>query len=97
MWGLLGGLLGAITFLSQPLLFLLRCIGIGYFIISNDEEQMTKSIRYLEKTTMASTLVYRYGKTLPSGTFISFRAIGYYILGDKYSGDSGKIHIIKTQ
>ena len=96
MWGLLGGLLGAITFLSQPLLFLLRCIGLGYFIISNDEEQMTKIIRYLEKTTMASTLVYRYGKTLPSGTFISFRAIGYYILADKYSMDSGQIHIITT-
>jgi len=97
MWGLLGGLLGAITFLSQPLLFLLRCIGLGYFIISNDEEQMTKIIRYLEKTTVASTFAYRYGKTLPTGSFIGFKAVGYYILGEKYSGEYGQIHIITTQ
>ena len=89
--------LWAITFLTEPLLILLRCFGLGYFIIRNDEEKVRKIFKFLEKTTISSGLAFHHGKISPTGTFLGMNCIGYYMIGDRNDGISGQIHIITTR
>ncbi len=62
---------------SLPFLFL-RCIGIGYFIIKNDDKKVTEIIKNLEKHTKSTITLYEYGKKKPTGLFIGWKYIGMY-------------------
>jgi hypothetical protein len=75
----------------------IRCLGLGYFIIRNDEEKVRKIFKILEKTTISSSMAFHHGKLSPSGTFIGINCIGYYMIGDLQHGLSGQIHIITTR
>jgi len=97
MLSLLSTGLWAITFLGEPLLMFIRCLGLGYFIIRNDEEKVRKIFKILEKTTISSSMAFHHGKLSPSGTFIGINCIGYYMIGDLQHGLSGQIHIITTR
>lgn len=89
--------LWTVTFLGQPLLILLRCLGLGYFIIRNDEEKVRKIFKILEKITISSSMAFHHGKLSPSGSFLGRNCIGYYMIGDRNDGLSGQIHIITTR
>jgi len=97
MLSLLSTGLWAITFLGEPLLMFIRCLGLGYFIIRNDEEKVRKIFKLLEKSTTSSSMSFHHGKLSPSGTFIGINCIGYYIIGDRNDGLSGQIHMITTR
>lgn len=97
MLSIFSSALWAVTFLTQPLLILLRFFGLGYFIIRNDEEKVRKIFKFLEKTTISSGIAFQYGKISPSGTFIGMNCLGYYIIGDRNDGLHGQIHIITSR
>ena len=86
-------LLWAITFLGEPLFILLRFVGLGYYIIQNDEEKVRNAFKILGATTLSSATSYQYGKVTPSGVFIGLNCIGYYTAGSKFENAS-KINII---
>ena len=99
MWSLVSGLLLSITFLIEPILFLLHFARIGYFSIRNDEDKIKKVFRYLEKNTISTRYTFQYGKIYPCGTFIGWNCCGYYTIGDPSDGlsSSASIHIITTR
>lgn len=97
MLTVLSTLLWTLTFLGEPLLLLIRCLGLGYFIIRNDEEKVRKIFKILEKSTISSGMAFHHGKVSPSGTFVGFNCIGYYMIGDRNDGLSGQIHIITSR
>lgn len=99
MWSLVSGLLLSITFLIEPILFLLHFAKIGYFSIRNDEDKIKKVFRYLEKNTISTRYTFQYGKIYPCGTFIGWNCCGYYTIGDPSDGlsSSASIHIITTR
>jgi len=92
----MSSLLWAITFLGEPLFILLRFVGLGYYIIQNDEEKVRKAFKHLEGTTISSSMSYQYGKLLPSGIFLGFQSIGYYNVGSRNEGTSSRIHLVTT-
>ena len=97
MLNIFSSLLWTITFLGEPLFFLLRIFGLGYFIIRNDEEKVRKIFKILEKSTISSSIAFQHGKISPSGSFIGWNCIGYYITGDRNDGLVGQIHIITSR
>lgn len=96
MWNIYSILLWCMTFLGEPLLILLPFIGLGYYIIQNDEEKIRKAFKLLEGRTISSSMSYQYGKLLPSGIFVGFQCIGYYNVGSRNEGTSSRIHIITS-
>jgi hypothetical protein len=97
MLSIFSTLIWAVTFLGEPLFFLLQLFGLGYFIIRNDEEKVRKIFKTLEKSTMSSSIAFQHGKISPSGSFIGLNCIGYYTTGDRNNGLVGQIHIITTR
>ena len=80
-----------------PLFFILRLFGIHYYTIRNDEEKVRAVIKYLQKNTTSSEIIYQHGNSFPSGTFISPSCMGFY----KYSGlrdaGTGEVQILTTK
>lgn len=97
MWSVLSSILWGITFIAEPLLFLLYFLNIGYYTIRNDEDKIKKICRYLEKNTISTRALFQYGKVFPSGHFIGWGCIGYYTTADRYEGTSTSIHILTSR
>jgi hypothetical protein len=97
MWSLLSGLLVGISFLAEPLLFLLHFVRIGFYSIQNDEDKIKKIFRYLDKTTISTRTSFQHGKVYPAGSFIGWGCFGYYSMGDRTDGISSSIHILTTR
>ena len=91
-----GTLFWIIGFAADPILMILHFLGIGYFVIRNDEEKIQAIFKILEKTTFSSGTVFQNGKTYPSGTFIGKYFIGCYVRSDGYSG-SNEVRIFTTK
>ena len=91
------GLLSLFSPILTPLFFVLRLFGVHYFTIRNDEEKVRAVIKYLQKNTMSSEIMYQHGNSFPSGTFISPTCIGFY----KYSGlrdaGTGEVQMLTTK
>lgn len=97
MWSVLSSLLWGITFVAEPLLFLLYFVKVGYFIIQNDEEKIKRIFRFLEKNTISTRISFQYGKVYPSGYFIGWGSAGYYTMGNRNEGSSSSVHIFTTR
>ena len=97
MWSLLSGLLVSISFLAEPLLFLLHFVRIGFYTIQNDEDKIKKIFRYLDKTTISTRTSFQHGKVYPAGSFIGWGCLGYYSMGDRTDGISSSIHVLTTR
>ena len=91
------GLLSVFTPILTPLLFLLRLFGIHYYTIRNDEERIRIVIKYLQKNTVSSQIIYQYGNSFPSGTFIGLNCAGYYHYASQRDGGTGEVFIICTK
>jgi len=91
------GLLSLFSPILTPLFFILRLFGIHYYTIRNDEEKVRAVIKYLQKNTTSSEIIYQHGNSFPSGTFISPSCMGFY----KYSGlrdaGTGEVQILTTK
>jgi len=91
------GLLSLFSPILTPLFFVLRLFGIHYYTIRNDEEKVRAVIKYLQKNTTSSEIIYQHGNSFPSGTFISPSCMGFY----KYSGlrdaGTGEVQILTTK
>jgi len=91
------GLLSLFSPILTPLFFVLRLFGIHYYTIRNDEEKVRAVIKYLQKNTTSSEIIYQHGNSFPSGTFISPTCIGFY----KYSGlrdaGTGEVQMLTTK
>ena len=91
------GLLSLFSPILTPLFFVLRLFGVHYFTIRNDEEKVRAIIKYLQKNTTSSEIMYQHGNSFPSGTFISPTCIGFY----KYSGlrdaGTGEVQMLTTK
>jgi hypothetical protein len=91
------GLLSLFSPILTPLFFILRLFGIHYYTIRNDEEKVRAVIKYLQKNTTSSEIIYQHGNSFPSGTFISPTCMGFY----KYSGlrdsGTGEVQILTTK
>lgn len=88
------GLLSMFTPILTPLLFILRLLGINYYTIRNDEERIRLVIKYLQKNTVSSQIIYQYGNSFPSGTFIGWHCVGYYHYASQREGGTGEVFII---
>jgi len=97
MWSLLSSLFLSISFIAEPILFLLHFIRIGCYSIQNDEDKIKKVLRHLEKNTISTRTSYQHGKVYPSGSFIGWECIGYYIIDDRNDGTSSSIHIFTSR
>jgi hypothetical protein len=91
-----GTLFWIIGFAADPILMMLHFLGIGYFVIRNDEEKIQTIFKILEKTTFSSGTVFQNGKTYPSGTFVGKYFIGCYVRNDGYNL-SNEIRIFTTK
>jgi hypothetical protein len=91
------GLLSLFSPILTPLFFILRLFGVHYYTIRNDEEKVRAVIKYLQKNTTSSEIIYQHGNSFPSGTFISPTCIGFY----KYSGlrdaGTGEVQMLTTK
>jgi len=91
------GLLSLFSPILTPLFFILRLFGVHYYTIRNDEEKVRSVIKYLQKNTTSSEIMYQHGNSFPSGTFISPTCIGFY----KYSGlrdaGTGEVQMLTTK
>jgi ATPase family associated with various cellular activities (AAA) len=91
------GLLSLFSPILTPLFFVLRLFGIHYYTIRNDEEKVRAVIKYLQKNTISSEIIYQHGNSFPSGTFISTICVGFY----KYSGlrdaGTGEVQLLTTK
>jgi hypothetical protein len=91
------GLLSLFSPILTPLFFVLRLFGIHYYTIRNDEEKVRAVIKYLQKNTTSSEIIYQHGNSFPSGTFISPTCVGFY----KYSGlrdaGTGEVQMLTTK
>jgi hypothetical protein len=91
------GLLSLFSPILTPLFFVLRLFGIHYYTIRNDEEKVRAVIKYLQKNTTSSEIIYQHGNSFPSGAFISPTCMGFY----KYSGlrdaGTGEVQILTTK
>jgi hypothetical protein len=91
------GLLSLFSPILTPLLFVLRLFGVHYYTIRNDEEKVRAVIKYLQKNTISSEIIYQHGNSFPSGTFISRTCVGFY----KYSGlrdsGTGEVQVLTTK
>jgi len=91
------GLLSLFSPMLTPLFFVLRLFGIHYYTIRNDEEKVRAVIKYLQKNTISSEIIYQHGNSFPSGTFISTTCVGFY----KYSGlrdaGTGEVQVLTTK
>ncbi len=80
-----------------PLFFVLRLFGVHYYTIRNDEEKVRAVIKYLQKNTTSSEIIYQHGNSFPSGAFIGSNCMGFY----KYSGlrdaGTGEVQILTTK
>jgi hypothetical protein len=91
------GILSILTPVLTPLLILLRFVGINYYTIRNDEEKVRLVIKYLQKNTISSTIVYQYGNSFPSGTFIGLNCIGFYTYSGSRDNGSSEVQILTTK
>jgi hypothetical protein len=91
------GLLSLFSPILTPLFFVLRLFGVHYYTIRNDEEKVRAVIKYLQKNTTSSEIIYQHGNSFPSGTFISTNCLGFY----KYSGSrdagTGEVQVLTTK
>jgi len=91
------GLLSLFSPILTPLFFVLRLFGVHYYTIRNDEEKVRAVIKYLQKNTTSSEIIYQHGNSFPSGAFISPTCMGFY----KYSGlrdaGTGEVQILTTK
>ena len=91
------GLLSIFSPILTPLFFVLRLFGVHYYTIRNDEEKVRAVIKYLQKNTTSSEIIYQHGNSFPSGTFISTNCLGFY----KYSGSrdtgTGEVQVLTTK
>ena len=91
------GILSILSPILTPVLILLRFIGINYYTIRNDEEKVRLVIKYLQKNTISSTIVYQYGNSFPSGTFIGWNCIGFYTYSGSRDNGSSEVQILTTK
>ena len=91
------GLLSLFSPILTPLFFVLRLFGVHYYTIRNDEEKVRAVIKYLQKNTTSSEIIYQHGNSFPSGTFIGTNCLGFY----KYSGSrdagTGEVQVLTTK
>ena len=87
-------ILSLFTPILTPVLFILRFVGINYYTIRNDEERIRLVIKYLQKNTVSSQIIYQYGNCFPSGTFIGWNCVGYYHYASQREGGTGEVFII---
>lgn len=92
------GFFSIFSSLLTPFLFLLRSIGIKYYIIRNDQEKTRAAIKILNKTTLSSTTMFQSGNLYPSGVFIGYTCAGYYQYPNStFTGESAELHILTTE
>ena len=91
------GLLSLFSPILTPLLFVFRLLGIHYYTIRNDEEKVRAVIKYLQKNTTSSEIVYQYGNSFPSGTFISTTCVGFYKYSGQRDGGTGEVQVLTTK
>jgi hypothetical protein len=94
---LTGGFLSIFTPILTPLLLLLRLFGINYYTIRNDEERIRIVIKYLQKNTVSSQIIYQYGSSFPSGIFLGWNCVGHYHYFSQREGGTGEVYIICTK
>lgn len=88
------GLLSIVGPLYIPFLLILKCFGIDYYTIRNDEEKVRIVVKKLSKTTHCTRILFQYGNFFPSGSFIGKNCIGYYMYSESRNfGNSGEVHI----
>jgi hypothetical protein len=75
------GFLGQLSILYYIPILLLRLCGYSKFCIRKDRDRVKGAIKLLNDTTYSSSSVYEYGKTRPTGVFIGWKCIGYYVDG----------------
>lgn len=90
------GLFSMFSTLYTPFLFLLRAIGIHYYIIRNDDEKTRAIIKVLKTATTNSISLFQCGAFHPSGCFINRRCMGFYDYSSNYGNTSIAIHIFTT-
>ncbi len=90
------GLLSMFSTLYTPFLFLLRTIGINYYIIRNDDEKTRAIAKVLKTATTNSISLFQCGAFHPSGCFINQRCMGFYDYSSNYGNTSIAIHIFTT-
>jgi len=91
------GLLSMFAPIVTPFLFIIRLFGINYYTIRNDEERIRMVIKHLQKQTISSQIIYQFGNSFPSGTFIGWNYAGYYNYGSQREGGTGEVHMICTK
>ena len=80
-----------------PFLFIIRIFGIHYYTIRNDEERIRLVIKHLQKHTISSQIIYQFGNSFPSGTFIGWNYAGYYNYGSQREGGTCEFQLICTK
>lgn len=91
------GLLSIFAPILTPFLFILRLFSIHYYTIRNDEERIRMVIKHLQKHTISSQIIYQYGNSFPSGTFIGLNYVGYYQYASQREGGTGEVHMVCTK
>lgn len=88
------GLISIVGPLYIPLLLILKCVGIDYYTIRNDEEKVRIVVKKLRRTTHCTRILFQYGNFFPSGSFIGKNCFGYYMYSESRAfGNSGEVHI----
>ena len=87
------GLFSFCSTLFTPLLFLLRTVGIQYYVIRNDTEKTRAVSKKLQATTYNSIQLFQSGNFVPSGCFVSCQCCGYYIHDTYSDGSNVEIHL----
>jgi hypothetical protein len=80
-------LYNATPYIPEIIIYLLRYIGVRYYIINGDRETYKKIIKRLEMDTICTKYIYRCGKDLPAGYFIGNKCMGYYSRDSKFIED----------
>ena len=88
----LTGLLTSLTIYFDAILFLLRIIGIQYYVIRRDIDKVKYANNILKKETYSSSNIYQRGNLSYDGTFVGWYCFGRYVdTGERE--DRNEIHI----
>jgi hypothetical protein len=88
----LTGLVTSLTIYFDALLFLLRIIGIQYYVIRRDTDKVKHANNILKKETYSSSNIYQRGNLSYDGTFVGWYCFGRYLdTGERE--DRNEIHI----
>jgi hypothetical protein len=88
----LTGLITSLTIYFDAFLFLLKIVGIKFFIIRRDIDKVKHAINILKKETISSSNIYQRGNYSCDGTFIGYYCFGRYV--DTHDReDRNEIHI----